>query len=518
MLVRKILVISLLLAVVLGAQYMAWRERSAISVTTETVAGNPVDHFRPLGESQGVVIVAHGFASNKVMMRPWGYRLAAAGFDTYIIDEPGHGASRRALPDWQADGNEPLGANLSAIIDELVASKRAEPGRIALVGHSMGGAAVTQAALADDRVKATVAISSAYKKAIPAERPGNLLSLVAERDPASMVNAAVALAAQADGGKGQVDKFYGAFEKGTARQSAVIDGRNHISILYDAGAMDRTAAWIAASLGTGAGVTAGQGAPDYGWLWVGLALAAGMSLFFSMANLLSPPEVRRSARHLPRMSLVTAVAMVAVAAFVAVLGAAWFRIPWPKLAVTDYIMAYMLVLSLVLMALRLIWPRDYGFPVAAEPETDLGGLVRALVLLGVFVGVVGTVIHMNVANFVPSGSRVIMMIPLAIVLWLYGSQEEGLKRAVTNEFAPWAGVVVGVVAKLLIVVTWMGASALPNPQGFLPLMIPVVLPLFLLLEMVSYALNVWRYSPVGAAAFSSLVLAWSIAVTMPVMA
>lgn len=516
MLVRKILVISLLLAVVLGAQYMAWRERSGTSVSTETVAGNPVDHFRPQGKSQGVVIVAHGFASNRAMMRPWGYRLAAAGFDTYVIDEPGHGASRRALPSWQTGGDEPLGANLRAIIDELVALKRAEPGRIALVGHSMGGAAVTQAALADDRVSATVAISSAYGRPIPPDRPRNLLSLAAERDPGSMVEAVKALAAQADNGKGELDKMYLSADQTSARVSGIVPGRNHITILYDAGVMDRTALWIAGPLG--AEMRGAASAGSYGWAWVAVALAAGMALFFTMAALISPPEVRRLARHLPRMSLLTALGMVAVAAFVAVLGAAWFRIPWPRLAVADYIMAYMLVLSLVLMALRLIWPRDYGFPVAAEPETDLSGLVRALVLLGAFVGVVGTVIHMNVANFVPTGSRLLMMIPLAVVLWLYGSQEEGLKRAVTNEFAPWAGVVVGVVAKVLIVVTWTGASALPNPSGFLPLMIPVVLPLFLLLEVVSYALNVWRYSPVGAAALSSLVLSWSIAVTMPVMA
>jgi pimeloyl-ACP methyl ester carboxylesterase len=513
---RKILLISLLLAMVVGAQYMAWQQRSAIKVSTETVAGNPVDHFRPQGESHGVVIVAHGFASNKTMMRPWGYRLAAAGFDTYVIDEPGHGASRQALPAWQTGGDEPLGVNLSAIIDELVSLKRAEPGRIALVGHSMGGAAVTQAALADERVVATVAISSAYGKAIPADRPRNLLSLAAERDPAYMVEAVTALAAQADGGKGELDKMYVNADQKSVRTSGVVPGRNHITILYDTGAMDRTAMWIAGPLGAeirGA-VTSG----GYGWAWVVVALVAGMALVFTLAFQLSPPEVRRSARNLPRMSLLTALGMVAVAAFVAVLAAAWFRIPWPRIAVADYIMAYMLVLSLVLLALRLIWPRDYGFPVASEPETDLGGLVRALVLLGAFVGVVGTIIHMNAANFVPTGARLFMMIPLAIVLWFYGSQEEGLKRAVTNEFAPWAGVVVGVAAKLLVVVTWMSASALPNPQGFLPLIIPVVLPIFLLLEVVSYALNVWRYPPVGAAAFSSLVLAWSIAVTMPVLA
>ncbi|HWI61902.1 MAG TPA: alpha/beta fold hydrolase [Symbiobacteriaceae bacterium] len=509
---RKVFVLMLMLAVVLSAQYMAWRQRDVV-VTTETLAGNPVDHFHAPGGSQNVVIVAHGFASNKEMMRPWGHYLAAAGFETYVIDEPGHGASRKDLGSWRADGPDSLGVNLSTIVDQLILMKQATPGKIALVGHSMGGAAVTQSALIDQRVKATVALSSAYGQALPADKPVNLLSLAAERDPANMVETVTVLATQADNGKGVLGKQYGSFKDGTARSSDIIDGRNHITILYDAGVMERAANWIAASLGAATPVTAGP----YGWPWVMLGLAGALGLVFALGSLLSPPEVKRSVRNLPRVGLLTGNVMVAVAAFSAVIAAAWFRIPWLKLAVVDYLLAYMLVMAAVFMALRLLWPRDFGFPVSTEPEADLGGLVRAGVLFLGFVGAVGTIVHMNLSNFVPTGHRVLLMIPLAIVLWLYMSQEEGLKRAISNELGPWAGFLTGLIGKFVIIATWMGASALPNPQAFLPLTIPVVLPVFLLIEVYSYALAIWRYPAGSVAAFSSLVLAWSMAVTMPLL-
>lgn len=508
---RKIFVVVLTLAVLLGSQYMAWRQRSDISVTAETLAGNPVDHYHAPGGSQNVVIVAHGFASNKEMMRPWGYYLAAAGFDTYVIDEPGHGGSHRSLPDWQHD--DTLGINLSTVIDQLLVLKQATPGHIALVGHSMGGAAVTQAALADPRIKATVAISSAYGRSLPADRPANLLSLAAERDPSSMVQAVTALATQSDGGKGQLGPQYGSFKDGTARQSDVVDGRNHITILYDEGAMRLTAKWIAGSLGA----PEPAGTVSYGWLWICLGLAGAFGLVLALGALLAPPPVRRFVHNLPRVGFLTGLLMVAVSAFTAVIAAAYIRLPWPNLAVADYMLAYMLIMALVILGLRLFWPREFGFPVATDPEYDLGGLGRAGVLFLGFVGAVGTVIHMNLSNFMPTGYRLFLMIPVAIIMWLYTSQEEGLKRAVSNDVGPWAGLVVGVVGKLVIITTWLGASALPNPQPALPLMIPVVLLFFLLLELLSYILNLWRYPAGAVAAFSSLVLAWVVSVTMPLV-
>jgi hypothetical protein len=190
---------------------------------------------------------------------------------------------------------------------------------------------------------------------------------------------------------------------------------------------------------------------------------------------------------------------------------------WLHLAVMDYMLPYFLLMALVLLVLRLFWPKEFGYGIITDQERDLAGIGRGLVVFLGFVLAAGTIIHMNLNNFVPTAHRLLVMIPLVIGLWLFFAQEEGLKRAVANDAGPWAGLVVGLVGKLVMVLTWFGASALPNPQPFLPLTMPVIAPVMFLLELMSYLLNRWRYPATTTATFTSLVLVWSVAVSFPLV-
>jgi pimeloyl-ACP methyl ester carboxylesterase len=510
--VRKLVAMALMLAVVLGAQYMAWRGRSGVAVTSEMLAGNPVDHYHAVGGTGITVLVAHGFAANKEVMKPWGYYLAQRGFETYILDEPGHGASPKRLPAWRGDGDNALGENLRAVMDDLVGSKRATPGQIALVGHSMGGAAVTQAALADDRVKATVAISSAYGQEIPATRPGNLLSLAATNDPVSMVKAVTVLATRADSGKGELGKQSGSFAEGTARESDLIPGRNHLTILYDEAVMDRTARWIGQSLGAGEPKAANEAV--FGWLWVWAALLGALGFVLAVGNLVAPAESRRGGRNPSRVGFLAGLMMVAVAALSAVLATVYLRIPWPPLAVADYLLPYFLVMAAVMLLLRLVWPQDFGYPLTDE-QNVLMSLVRGLGVFLAFAGAVGVVVQMSLSNFIPAGARVVPLVTVSAVFFLYFVQEEALKRAVAANRGLWASVLLGLFGKVVVVGTWFGAMALPNPQPFLPLIAPVILALLVVTELFSALLARWRYSAVATATLTALVLGWTVAVTFP---
>jgi pimeloyl-ACP methyl ester carboxylesterase len=509
--VRKVVVLAILLFVVLGAQYMTWQQHSPITVTNETIAGNPVNHYAvPAGAAKGVVIVAHGFAANKEMMSPWGYYLAYAGFDAYVFDEPGHGQSNRPLPVWTGAGNDVLGNNLRAMIDELVTQHRAEPGRIALVGHSMGGAAVTAAALADSRVKATVAVSSAYSQPVPAGKPSDFLSLAAERDPAYMVKAVTALAAQSAGGQGELGKQYGSFADGTARASSVIPGRNHITILYDETVMVQTTQWIGAALGVD---VQPDGATP--WLWVFVALGGAAGVVMAIASILAPATRVRESRSFKPVSLLTGIVTLAVAAFSAVLACVYVRTPWAGLAVVDYLLPYFLVMAAVLLVIRMLWPRDFNFQLGSGVETALGDVIRAVgVFLG-YIGAVGTVLHMDLSNYMLNTQRILPFVIMAVALWLYFVQEAGLKRAVEAGHGPWGSALTGIVSKLIIAGTWLGASALPNPQPVLSLTVPVVMVFMVLLELFSVLLTRLRYSTVAVSTFAALVLAWSLAASFP---
>ncbi|MGE5675495.1 MAG: alpha/beta hydrolase [Mycobacterium leprae] len=507
---RKVILLALALAILVGSSYLAWMQHTDVTVSTETIAGNPVNRYVANGVTPvGVVIVAHGMASNKQMMNPWGYYMARQGFDTYVLDEPGHGASTRRMPTWTAKGNTALGDNLRAMVDELVKEQRATPGRIALIGHSMGGFAVTQAALADTRLAATVAISNAYRDPIPAGQPRNLLSITAERDPGFMVQAAQALATASDAGKGVLGKQYGAFANGTARESDLVAGRNHITILYDPGAMQHAASWIAASLGTK------PVAVSISWLWVLVALAGAIGVALSVGWIISPRQVPREARPNVRVGFLAALITLAVTALSAVVVTAYLRIPWLHIDITDYLLPYFLVAALVLLTLRWLWPKEFALPlVSGSWALDL---VRSVGVFAAFVLAVGAVIQLNISQFIPTSPRILPLIVLAIGFWLYFIQEEGLKRAVCADAGHWAAFVVGLLGKVVIALTWLGSSALPNPEPMLALTVPGVLVLAIGLEAFGFVLTRWRYSGTAVAAFTSLVLAWVVATTFPLV-
>lgn len=493
---RKIVAMALLLAVVVAAQFMVSRQRAGVSVTHETIAGTPVEYYRGSSPPGYVVIVVHGYSGSKELMKPWGYYLARQGFETYVIDQPGHGDSEKPLPTWMSAGNNALGENLRQLISSLVESGRARPGAIALVGHSMGGTAVTTAALADDRIGATVALSSAYRTPLPTDKPVKFLGLAAERDPAFMVEAVQAITTQAG-----------------SREAGVIAGRNHITILYDAEVMARTAAWIGAGLGLKQAT--GIVAAEFGWGWITVALAGALGLVVAVGWFLAPAMQHRGARSSSRIGLLTGLFMVSVAALSAVLAVAYVRVPWLHMGVVDYLLPYFVVMALVLLVLRLLWPRDYGYPVASDTPANLGHALRGLgVFLGLL-GAVGSVVHTNLSNFMLTGPRVLPLVALALAYWVYYAQEEGLKRAVAGSLGGWAAWVTGVVGKAVIVLTWLMASALPNPQPFLPLVVPVIAVVLVFLEIMSQLLRQWRYSAAGSATFMALTLAWVTAATFP---
>lgn len=509
---RKIVALAVALAILLGAQYMAWRQRSTISVETIRLAGNPAEHFRPANGTGRVVVIAHGIMGSKAMMRTWGYYFARQGYDTYLYDQPGHGENTSVLSDWQANGSAALGENLRAIVDELLEQGKARPGQIALVGHAMGGAAVTAAALADTRIGATVAISSTYTDPTPANQPGNLLSLVAERDPKGVVEAAEVLAKQADNGRGEVGTKYGSFVLGNARKVVLVPGRNQITILYDSQVMAQAADWVAGGLRVLDSQPVASGEP---WLWVVLALAGALGVVLAVGAILAPSGRMHTYADQGRTGVLMGSVTLAVAALSAVLATVYLRVSWPHLLLFDYLLPYFLVMAAVLYALRLIWPRDFGFALSSEPWHMAFGRGFALFLF--YVGAVGTIVQMNLMHYRVGLGRALPLLVLAVVLWCYFVQEEGLKYAVVRRLGHGAGLAVGLIGRLVILATWFGAAALPNPQPLLPLMAPVILGLMVVLELVALVLRRWRYPAVSIATFLALVMALTLTAMAPLV-
>lgn len=493
---RKVLLLVLMLAVVVGTQYRIVREHEDVTVNHLTLAGNPVDRYGAVGEPRGTVLVAHGFAGSKELMKPWGYALARQGFHTFIFDQPGHGYQTGPLPEWRRMEGNPLGQNLQAMVAELVRSGQAEPGKVALVGHSMGGATVVAAGLVDPAVAATVAVSAAYTEPLPADLPANLLSMVAERDPAFIRAAAVGLEPQS-----------------ATRKTVHVARRNHLTILYDAEVIDQAAAWIHKAFGSQQPGSVGAVAP---WGWILAALAGGLGAVLAAAWLLAPPELRSGGRPAP-LGFFTGLVTLAVAALSAVLAAVYVRTPWLGLAVVDYLLPYFAVASVPLFLLRRLWPGDFRFNLTQGADSVPVAVLRGVGIGLAYLGAVVPILHMNLAHQMITLPRLMPMLLFGLVLWLYFVQEEGLKRAVVSRRGPIPGLLLGLVGKLLVVGTWLGAVALPNPPTFLTLTIPVTLVILLVLELIGAVLQAMRYSSATAATLNAMVLAWVVAVTFPLM-
>jgi dipeptidyl aminopeptidase/acylaminoacyl peptidase len=109
--------------------------------------------------SSRAVILIHRVGENRVAMLPFLKVLRGLKVNTALIDLRTHGET----------GGEVLTcgvrerADVRAVVDWLVAGHLAEPGRVALIGQSLGGSVALQAAAEDDRVAAVVADgASAY--------------------------------------------------------------------------------------------------------------------------------------------------------------------------------------------------------------------------------------------------------------------------------------------------------------------------------------------------------------------
>lgn len=98
-----------------------------------------------------------------------GRNLLGRGYSVAMADLPGQGITQAEGLHWEVEAEKPI----SAVIDQLIARFGARPGRIALMGISLGGYFVTRAAGHETRL-ATVIAST------PFPNPGQLFRLSVE--------------------------------------------------------------------------------------------------------------------------------------------------------------------------------------------------------------------------------------------------------------------------------------------------------------------------------------------------
>ncbi len=200
----------------------------------------------PDDASYPVVVLYHGFSSNKSSMSVLARRLTRAGYAVITPDFRGHGANpqpfspnRNAIPLGLVD-------DVEAAVFYARAQRHFDAERIVVSGHSMGGHATLGFSTLDPGVAAVIGISGGAFRPGPYPPP-NVLLVWGSGDPSRVKRALGANAAGiADLERLVAGKTYGELSRGRGIRLVEIDGADHFTVIYS----EATAAAILDWLGS----------------------------------------------------------------------------------------------------------------------------------------------------------------------------------------------------------------------------------------------------------------------------
>lgn len=103
---------------------------------------------------KGTIFLLHGYMGSKEMMYPWAFLLAQAGFQVMAVDLRGHGESSGEMISFGKFETR----DLMRVLDAAVEQGRC-PGRIGVLGISMGADLALHWMARDERIETAVAIA-----------------------------------------------------------------------------------------------------------------------------------------------------------------------------------------------------------------------------------------------------------------------------------------------------------------------------------------------------------------------
>ncbi len=131
------------------------------SVTLTTTDGVELAAWYIPGTKRAGAVVMHGAGSTRSDVLDQAAVLARSGYTLVLIDARGHGDSRGTAMDFGWYGNLDIAAGTAF----LASRPEVDPGRIGVVGFSMGGEEAIGAAAADPRIRAVVAEGATARQA-----------------------------------------------------------------------------------------------------------------------------------------------------------------------------------------------------------------------------------------------------------------------------------------------------------------------------------------------------------------
>lgn len=453
-----------------------------VLVWDAALAGSPATIYQNVSDPGPLVLVAHGYAGSRQMMRPLSLALAKAGFTAVAFDFHGHG--RHPVP-MDADVASIEGTT-AQLVAQTVATARAARnatgvrGPVALLGHSMATDVVIRAAPALGAA-AVVAVSM-YSEAVTPEAPPRLLIVSGARE-GRLREVALAALRQVDPA---ADEGETAGAGDVLRRAVAAPGVGHVGVLYSAETMTEARDWIGAATGWAA-----EGPlPRTAW-WAGLLLAAVVALAWPAARLAggAPPPPA----PLPRRTVLAALLLPVPAA----LGAAAL-VPPDALGLSAFggLAAFLAAWGAVQAAVLLRAGRRLAAP----------GWGAAALYLG-WALVFAAALDRYGASFAPTGPRA-----GAMALMLLGTLPFLAGDALLSRGARWP---LRIAARALPLAALLGAMLLQPRLGIAFTVLPVAVLFWLV-----YGTAARPFRAAGAALplAMALALAWAIAASTPLVA
>jgi pimeloyl-ACP methyl ester carboxylesterase len=219
-------------------------------------------------------------------MRGFAFTLAHAGYTIVLWDFDGHGANPQPMASDPHSGS--LVTNAKAALAEAQARGLADPGRVAVLGHSMGSGVALAFGQAHPETNATIAVSP-VRQPVTSASPRNLLLLAGSLETPFVRNAEQLL--EQAGGPG------GDPSVGTGRRMAIVQDVEHVSILFAPAAHEAAREWLDGTFGPQPGATAYT---DRRVMWYGIGLVGALLVSTGLAPLIAGLSARTPEHSLTR--------------------------------------------------------------------------------------------------------------------------------------------------------------------------------------------------------------------------
>ena len=480
-----------------------------LPVTLYLPPGAPVPTGRPIPDPPSeaarppVVVLAHGFTADRLMMGTLARWIADAGYGVVALDFSGHGANRNPFPGLSTASA--LADDLGRVVQFVRQSPYVDGTRIVVMGHSMGAGAVTDFASREPELAGLVAISGGWQILGP-ETPPNALFIFAEKDTTTVRATAVRLATRLTGERRiEPGRTYGEFAARRAVLALEMPGEDHLSMIRSPAAAREIVGWLDHVFERQRPAPPTFVDPRLPVAGVGLLAALVLLAGIGAAvGRLAPAGAARPAVGGIGALLALAVVLLTTMPLLAMGSPMTFL----GLEVGDLTLAHMSLAGVAwLGALALTGRLDRAAWQPGAARSAICGGLGFVAVYALFVPL-GVVFH----RLTPTPERLAVLVGAALaILPFFLAFELGLRRG-----GPFTAALLGLDGRVVLLgVTWLGIRIGVFPQVMI-LLLPLFAAGFVLVEIVAVAIYASSRNVIAIACFEALWVAWATAATMPI--